>query len=268
MTYSSDRSPLPGFARGQVSPSTVPNANVTDKNFAVPCQRTVAPTGFKGVVDAPWIPLAELGVKQFVGLSLTKAIALPLEIDSLFYCSDNSVIWDESDLPLITGKTPAQIVAAPLKSKIAVIGDATQTFELAGARSPGPLIFRWAGSALWLIKNLDVWRVLPMLMQPISAATTGVGQSPAIITGNSPIAVKPFDRVVLGGTGEITLSGFTVTGDWLEIRWKGTHVVTIKCPATYKIGGFSDDLTLDTALMATSGLVLTLDAATKNFLVT
>jgi hypothetical protein len=213
----------------------------------------------------------------FVNLSLTKTITIPLSSNLVlaqFVCTDKSVTWDESDLVLITGKTPAQILAAPLTSKIAVIGDSSQTFEMHGVKSPGPFIYRDPGTVQISRDGgfLDqVFRVTPMLLQPLQANITGTGGAgnvPAIITGNTPVTVKPFDRVVLGGTGEINLSGFAASGDWLEIKWNGSYTVTVKCPATYKIAGIADDLTLNTALMAVSELTLTLDATAKNFLVT
>jgi hypothetical protein len=81
----------------------------------------------------------------FVNLSLTKSISIPLSSNLVlaqFTCTDGSVSWDPADLPLIEGKTPAEILAAPIISKIAVIGDHSQTFELDGVKSPGPFIYR------------------------------------------------------------------------------------------------------------------------------
>jgi hypothetical protein len=182
MTFESDLTSNSAFSHAQIQAQETPNANVTEEDFAILVQRIKAPDKFKGIIQSQWVERSKVVdpyQRPFINLSLTRSVAFPLTRSALYYCSDNTVTWDETDLPLITGKTPSEIIAAPLKSKIAVIGDASQIFELNGARSPGPLIFRWSGSALWVIKETEtigtnstvIWKVIPMLLQPISTST-------------------------------------------------------------------------------------------------
>jgi hypothetical protein len=165
----------------------------------------------------------------FVNLALTKTIAIPLSSNLLiaqFVCTDNSLTWDESDLPLIQGKSVSQIMAATLKSKIAVIGDSSQTFEYNGVKTSGPLILRWPGHVVQIERDggyFDtVYRVAFMLLQPMGATTPAIA-SRTIYTTSAALIPQNGDTIIVDGVGGINLplapvDGFKFTLDDRKYR--------------------------------------------------
>jgi hypothetical protein len=154
----------------------------------------------------------------FINLSLTSAISIPLSSNLLvaqIACTDGSVSWDESDIPLIEGKTIPEIMAAPLKSKIAVIGDRSQTFEQFGIKQPGPYIFRSGDSAIQIVRDggyFDtVYRVFPMMLQPL-AATTPTITNRTVYTTSTALAPQNGDIIIVDGVGNINLPLAPVDG--------------------------------------------------------
>jgi hypothetical protein len=147
----------------------------------------------------------------FVNLNLKSTIAIPLSSNLLvaqFACTDGSVSWDETDLPLIDAKSVSEIMAAPLKSKIAVIGDRSQTFEQFGIKQPGPYIFRSGDSAIQIVRDggfFDtVYRVFPMMLQPLWATTPTITNR-TIYTTSTALVPQNGDTIIVDGVGNINL---------------------------------------------------------------
>lgn len=57
--FDSDRTENKNHAKGQIAPSTIPNAKVTDTDFAFLVQRADLPQDFKGIITAQWIEGSE-----------------------------------------------------------------------------------------------------------------------------------------------------------------------------------------------------------------
>jgi hypothetical protein len=205
---------------------------VTAPGTQYPVEMKVATSVLPGLIK--YVRLTESLAEKtknttFFNLALTKTISIPLSSDLLIaqiVCTDNSVTWDESDLPLIQGKTVSQIMAAPLKSKIAVIGDSSQTFEYNGVKTSGPLIFRWPGHVVQIERDggfLDsVYRVFFMLLQPMGS-TTPAFASRIIYTTSIALIPQNGDTVIIDGIGNINLplapvDGFKFTLDDRKYR--------------------------------------------------
>jgi hypothetical protein len=73
---------------------------------------------------------------------------IPLEDTSgtwLFSCTDGSLVWNESDEPLIANLDGVAVPGAIANgSKIAAIGNSSQQYRLNGVTADGPLIYRTA----------------------------------------------------------------------------------------------------------------------------
>jgi hypothetical protein len=89
--------------------------------------------------------------------------------------------------------------------------------------TPGPLIFRWSGSALWVIKETEtigtnstvIWKVIPMLLQPISTSTgtaTPAIAERTIYTALTALTPQNRDLILVDGVGNINLPASPVDG--------------------------------------------------------
>jgi hypothetical protein len=63
-----------------------------------------------------------------------------------FSCTDNSIVWNAADQPLMDGLDGAAAIAAIANgSRVVAIGSRSQQFRLNGVVSDGPLIYRSVG---------------------------------------------------------------------------------------------------------------------------
>ncbi|MGL5058764.1 MAG: hypothetical protein ACRC62_02190 [Microcoleus sp.] len=91
-------------------------------------------------------------------------------------------------------------------------------------------------------------------------ATTGLSQKPAIITGATTTIAQPYDRLRLGGNGDIDISALKSNGEFVTISWQPgeTYTPKVLCPQGYTIGGVAEDFTIDTINTASSRVTLLL----------
>jgi hypothetical protein len=164
-------------------------------------------------------PVEPLSGMIYVNLSIPQPFAIALSNTltfAQFSCTDGSAHWDDADLPRLQG-TASEAIAAGLVSKCVLIGDRDQEFEMFGERSPGPFVFRSCYSAVQIISVGDVFRVCPVMLQPleISLNTGGnTGQGSVLPADNSK-----YQLFLLSGHATLPdgLYRYDSAGIWVQV---------------------------------------------------
>jgi hypothetical protein len=197
-----------------------PPTLVTSQRPAFLMHTESPPAGFKGRIYSGWhqvntipvfqtissTPVALEGV-NYINLEIPQAFHVPLSPDFVaaqFYCSDASTFWDESDIAKLESKTASDAIAAGLSSKIVLIGDSTDTFEMFGARSLGPFAYRNSNRATQIVKDESIYRVTDMLLQLLEG---GTGTNTLSIAYTKATTIVPKDRslIIVADPGDINL---------------------------------------------------------------
>ena len=159
--------------------------------------------------SAPIAPGTSVNLKLAGG-----SFHVPLEDESgiwWFDCTDNSVVWNAADEPLITGIGGAAVAGEIANgSRVAAIGDSTQRFRLNGVTSDGPLIYRSVG-AVTIVRpeGATVYEVA------IAAGGVTIGSFTVPLQPTAPDPdLYPFWRDNTGGGMRLNASG---DGAWFQI---------------------------------------------------
>jgi hypothetical protein len=162
----------------------------------------------------PALPLSKI---CYINLAVNQSsifIPIPATFQSgYFYCSDASTSWVNTDEAIFRSKSVSEIKSLSLASKVAVIGDETNTFEMLGVRSPGPFIYRNSNRAVQIIKKGTIFEVTDMLLQLLDTQTATVQTSDrTIYTTSTALTPQNRDLILIDGVGNINLSASPVDG--------------------------------------------------------
>jgi hypothetical protein len=189
---------------------------------------------------------------NYVSLDVQKSfsVSLPSTLKfAQFYCSSANSKWDEKDLPKLQGKTSAEALAANLDSKIVLIGDSTDTFEMFGAKSSGPFVFRNNNRMVQITKSGNVFEVSDMLLQVLDTSVQStLGRT--IYTTSTALTPESGDLILVDGVGNINLpadpvDGFKFTLDDRKLKRLNLNRNRIVPAAGQTIGLGQGDATAD-----------------------
>jgi hypothetical protein len=156
---------------------------------------------------------------------------------------------------------------------VPALGDAIGLGQVAGTidhLSPLTWITADKGSFSNWIYEADSRNWVVLLTREIAGTVlTQSGLRPTITTGNTDISAAPYDRLFLGGTGDIFINGLTNEREFVDIAWDPAVplIVKVVCPIGFTIKGVFEDLEINTSLTSVTHLQIALGPG-NNFEVT
>jgi hypothetical protein len=268
---------------------------VKDGEFAIPVQRAEIPSGFKGTINAVWLAVKSI-LDPYLNPILDRLKGFESAIKPLIgrtvYTASSAIAPQNGDLIIVEGAGNINLPVTPTdgfrftlddrkfrrltEGRNAVVpaaGDAIGLGQVAGVidhLSPLTWTADDKGSfSNWIYETASKNWVVLLTREMAGTVLTQSGLRPTIATGNTAINAAPYDRLFLGGVGDILINGLTNEREFVDIAWDPAVplIVKVVCPIGFAIKGVFEDLEINTALTSVAHLQIALGAG-NNFEVT